>query len=97
TVWRAEDTVLRRPVAVKMLNEGLSSDQRFVERFRREAKAAAGLVHPNIAGVFDYGEDGGRPYLVMELIEGETLAAALRRRGAFEPEEVARIGAGVAD
>jgi hypothetical protein len=97
TVWRAEDTVLHRPVAVKMLNEGLSADQRFVERFRGEAKAAAGLVHPNVAGVYDYGEDGGRPYIVMELIEGETLAARLRGSGPLEPEEVARIGAGVAD
>ncbi|HEX9376990.1 MAG TPA: protein kinase [Actinomycetota bacterium] len=97
TVWRAEDTHLRRPVAVKVLNEGLSSDERFVERFRREAKAAAGLLHPNIAGVFDYGESDRRPFIVMELIEGETLAARLDRRGPFEPEEVARIGAGVAE
>jgi eukaryotic-like serine/threonine-protein kinase len=97
TVWRAEDTLLHRPVAVKVLNEGLSSDERFVERFRGEAKAAAGLVHPNVAGVYDYGEDGGRPYIVMELIEGETLAARLRRTGRLDPEEVAAIGAGVAD
>src|SRR5438067_10596029 len=97
TVWRAEDTVLHRPVAVKMLNEGLSADERFVDRFRGEAKAAAGLVHPNVAGVYDYGEDGGRPYIVMELIEGETLAARLRRTGPLDPEEVARVGAGVAD
>ncbi|MFL5799734.1 MAG: protein kinase domain-containing protein [Actinomycetota bacterium] len=97
TVWRAEDTVLHRPVAVKMLNEGLSADERFVERFRGEAKAVAGLAHPNVAGVYDYGEDGGRPYIVMELIQGETLAARLRRSGPLDPEEVARIGAGVAD
>jgi serine/threonine-protein kinase len=97
TVWRAEDTLLHRDVAVKVLNEGLSSDERFVERFRREAKAAAGLLHPNVAGVFDYGEEQGRPFIVMELIEGETLADALARRRSFEPDEVASIGAGVAE
>jgi eukaryotic-like serine/threonine-protein kinase len=97
TVWRAEDTVLRRPVAVKVLNEGLSSDERFVERFRREAKAAGGLLHPNVAGVYDYGEEGGRPFIVMELIDGETLAEALVRRGRLDPDEVADVGAQVAD
>jgi serine/threonine-protein kinase len=97
TVWRAEDTLLHRDVAVKVLNEGMSSDDRFVERFRREAKAAAGLLHPNVAGVFDYGEEQGRPFIVMELIEGETLADALARRGRFEPSDVASIGAGVAE
>jgi len=97
TVWRAEDTLLHRDVAVKVLNEGLSSDDRFVERFRREAKSAAGLLHPNVAGVFDYGEEHGRPFIVMELIEGETLADALDRRGPFPSDEVAPIGAGVAE
>jgi serine/threonine-protein kinase len=96
TVWRAEDQRLDRLVAVKVLNEGLAEDPRFLERFRREARAAAGLVHPNVAGVFDYGEDGSRPYIVMELVEGETLADRLARRGPLAPEDAARIGAGVA-
>jgi len=97
TVWRAEDEVLHRQVAVKVLNEGLSSDERFVERFRREAKAAGGLLRRNIAGVFDYGEEDGRPYIVMELLDGETLADRLQREGRLDPDDVSRIGAEVAD
>jgi serine/threonine-protein kinase len=96
TVWAARDETLKRPVAVKVLNEAFSEDERFIERFRREAKAAAGLVHPNVAGVFDYGEDDRRPFIVMELIEGQTLAELLRERGPLPPEQVARIGADVA-
>ena len=57
-VWEAEDTVLGRHVAVKVLSERYSADEAFIERFRREARAAAGLAHPNIAAVFDYGVDG---------------------------------------
>src|SRR5205823_11633321 len=79
TVWAAEDSVLHRPVAVKVLSEGLGSDQQFVERFRREARAAAGLSHPNIAGVFDYGEEGNTPFIVMQLVDGETLANRIAR------------------
>ncbi len=96
TVWAAHDETLDRRVAVKVLNEGLSHDERFVERFRREALAAAGLAHPNIAGVFDYGEEEGRPYIVMELLHGETLAERLRQDGAMDPALVARIGTDVA-
>jgi eukaryotic-like serine/threonine-protein kinase len=96
TVWAAHDETLDRRVAVKVLNEGLSHDERFVERFRREALAAAGLAHPNIAGVFDYGEEGGRPYIVMELLHGETLAERVRRDGAMDPSLVAGIGSDVA-
>src|SRR5881396_2903404 len=95
TVWRAEDTILHRPVAVKVLSDGLGHDARFVERFRREARAAAGLSHPNVAGVYDYGEDGGVPFIVMELIQGETLADRLRD-GRLPPAEAARVAAQVA-
>src|SRR5438309_8368329 len=96
TVWAAEDETLHRRVAVKVLNGGLSSDERFTERFRREARSAAGLSHPNIAGVFDYGEDDGRPYIVMELIDGEDLAERLARVGQLDPQQAATIGAEVA-
>ncbi|HTE69965.1 MAG TPA: hypothetical protein VK942_14590, partial [Actinomycetes bacterium] len=69
-VWAAEDVLLGRPVAVKLLGPALAGDGRAAERLRREARAAARLVHPNIAGVLDLGEQDGRPYLVMELLEG---------------------------
>src|SRR5436190_342645 len=95
TVWRAEDTILHRPVAVKVLSDALGHDAKFVERFRREARAAAGLSHQNVAGVYDYGEDGDTPFIVMELIDGETLAQRLHRLGSLSPEEAARIAAGV--
>ncbi len=91
SVWEAEDTLLHRRVAVKALSEALAEDRRFLERFRREARATAGLSHPNVAGVFDYGEDGGRPYIVMELIEGETLAERLRRHGRLPWREAVAI------
>src|SRR2546422_4023612 len=91
TVWEAMDDVLGRRVAVKALSDALASDERFVERFRREARAAAGLSHPNVAGVFDYGEDDGRPFIVMELIQGETLAERLARHGRLPPEEAVQI------
>src|SRR6266567_8460120 len=96
TVWRAEDTVLHRPVAVKILSDALGHDARFVERFRREAQAAAGLSHPNVAGVFDYGEDGDTPFMVMELLDGETLAGRLRREGKLPPAEAAHIAEQIA-
>jgi hypothetical protein len=93
SVWEAEDELLHRPVAVKLLSDALASDPRFIERFRREARAAAGLTHPNVAGVFDYGEDGDGAYIVMELIPGETLAARLYREGRLPPAESVRIAA----
>jgi serine/threonine protein kinase len=96
SVWEADDTVLHRRVAVKLLSESLAHDGRFIERFRREARAAAGLSHPSVAGVFDYGEDRGMPFLVMELIEGETLADRLKREGRLPPAEAVRIARGIA-
>jgi eukaryotic-like serine/threonine-protein kinase len=96
TVWQAEDTVLYRSVAVKVLSEGLSADQQFVERFRREARAAAGLSHPNVARVFDYGEDQGTQFIVMELLDGQTLAARLLS-GGMNVNEAVEIAGSVAD
>jgi serine/threonine protein kinase len=96
-VWEAEDGVLGRRVAVKILSPSLGGDERFVERFRREARAAGGLSHPNIAHVFDYGEDADTRFIVMELLSGETLADRLRRQGRLGPAEAAAIGGQVAD
>jgi serine/threonine protein kinase len=87
-VWRARDTLLERPVAVKVLRSEFTGDATFRARFRAEAQHTAGLHHPNIASVFDYGElveDGEQlAYLVMELVEGETLTALLEREGPLE-------------
>jgi serine/threonine-protein kinase len=95
-VWAADDLLLDRPVAVKLLGGALAGDGRAAERLRREARAAARLAHPNIARVLDLGEEGGRPYLVMELLEGESLAARLSRAGAMAPAEAAEVVAAVA-
>src|SRR5487761_1332707 len=96
-VFRARDRLLDRPVALKVLFPELSADRSFVERFRREAQAAANLSHPNIVPVFDWGEDGGTYYIVMEYIDGQPLSQALRNGGPMPPAQVARIGAQVAD
>ena len=96
-VWVARDLLLDRAVAVKVLGGALAGDGRAAERLRREARAAARLEHPSIARVLDLGEQDGRPYLVMELLEGESLAARIDRAGAMAPPEAARVVAAVAD
>jgi serine/threonine protein kinase len=96
-VWVARDPLLDRPVAVKVLGGALAGDGRAAERLRREARAAARLDHPNIARVLDLGEHDGRPYLVMELLEGESLAGRNDRAGPMAPGEAARVVAAVAD
>jgi serine/threonine protein kinase len=90
-VWRAADKVLGRPVAVKLLRSEYAEDPAFLDRFRTEARCTAGLSHPGIANVFDYGEvEGPHPiaYLVMELVEGAPLSALLAREGRLDPERV---------
>jgi eukaryotic-like serine/threonine-protein kinase len=96
-VWAARDLLLGRAVAVKVLGGALAGDGRAAERLRREARAAARLEHPGIARVLDLGEHDGRPYLVMELLEGESLDARIGRAGPMAPAEAARIVAAVAD
>jgi serine/threonine protein kinase len=91
-VFLAEDGELGRRVAVKLLDERLASDASYRARFAREARAAASLSHPNVVGVFDAGEADGRPFIVMEHVEGRTLEERLRRDGALTPKEVCRIG-----
>jgi eukaryotic-like serine/threonine-protein kinase len=95
-VYRAVDRELDRAVALKVLFPELSVDRAFVERFRREAQAAANLSHPNIVPVYDWGEDDGAYFIVMEYVEGKPLSAVLREGPPMEPEQIARIGAGVA-
>jgi serine/threonine-protein kinase len=92
-VYKATDRILERTVAVKILAEHLSDDERFVARFRREALAVAKLIHPNIVQVYDTGKDEGRHYIVMEYVEGRSGAQILQRHGPVEPEIAAEIGA----
>jgi len=82
-------------VAVKVLAPPLDRDKAFVERFRREARAAAGLSHPNIVAVFDNGSDDGTHYIVTELVDGETLAERLRRDGPMPPPEAIEVAVDV--
>ena len=96
-VWEAEDEVLGRPVAVKVLSESLAAGERTVSRFEREARAAARLSGPHITAVYDFGRSEGRPYIVMELVRGETLADRLAREGRLPPYEAVRIATHVAD
>ncbi|MCO5968881.1 serine/threonine-protein kinase [Actinoallomurus soli] len=92
-VWRAEDTALGRPVAVKLLRGEYADSVEFRQRFRLEARNAAALSHPGIAQVFDYdeGRDDEPPYLVMEYVEGESLAATIARDAPMPPDRVLEI------
>jgi serine/threonine protein kinase len=85
SVHLATDRVLQRQMAVKVLSPPDAQDPLFVERFRREARAAARLSHPNIVSVFDSGSDAGLHYLVMEYVPGESLAQLLQRQGPLAP------------
>ena len=80
-VYLAEDEDLGRRVAIKILNERYANDERFIERFRREAKSAAALSHPNIVSIYDRGEAEGTPYIAMEVIEGRSLKELILTRG----------------
>jgi serine/threonine protein kinase len=93
TVQLAFDTRLERNVAVKLLAEHLADDSSFVSRFRREALAAARLVHPNVVQVFDFGLDEAthRNYIVMEYVDGQSCAEILRERGSLPPDEAVEI------
>ncbi len=92
TVYRATDRVLERTVAVKILAEHLSDDDKFVARFRREALAVAKLIHPNIVQVYDTGVDTGRHYIVMEYVEGKSAAQLLQTRGRLGSDSAVEIG-----
>src|SRR5918995_2291237 len=96
-VYLATDRVLDRPVAVKVLGSWLTDDGTFVERFRREALAAARISHPNLVAVFDAGTEDDVQFIVMEYVPGETLADVLRREGRIAPRRAAGIAASVGD
>ncbi len=87
TVYRAFDSVLERRVAVKLMHREIAADTDQLERFRREARSVAQLSHPHIVGVIDAGEEDGRPYIVFEYVEGETLKDRIRRMGRLPVDE----------
>lgn len=95
-VYRAEDLTLGRTVAVKVLREQLGTEPEFLERFGREARAAARLNHPNIIAVYDVGQDAASNYIVMEVVEGTDLRDLIRDEGALSPERVVDLGCQIA-
>ena len=95
-VWEANDAVLTRAVAVKVLHARLADDEGFRLRFRREAVAAARLAHPNVVATFDTGTDGETAFIVMELVRGRSLRQVLAQEGTLEPPAAVRIGIQVA-
>ncbi|HVX19165.1 MAG TPA: protein kinase [Acidimicrobiales bacterium] len=96
-VWEADDEVLARPVAVKLLHSHLAADQAFVDRFRHEAISAARLSHPSIVSIYDTVSDDGVEAIVMELVRGTTLRSRLDRVGTLEVPEAVAAGAQVSD
>lgn len=101
TVWRARDQVLARTVAVKVLHDHLAEDDAFLERFRREAVAAAGLTHPHVVSIYDTGEvdsaDSTCHYIVMEHCGGGTLGTLLKSTGPFPSSRVCGVGSTICD
>ncbi len=92
-VYEAEDRLLNRRVAIKILHPNFAADEAFVTRFRREAQAAANLSHPNIVAIYDWGQDGDTYFMVMELIDGRTLRDIMKSEGALLPRRAAEIAA----
>lgn len=95
-VFLARDQLLDRPVAVKVLFPEYATDPSFVERFRREAQSAANLNQPNVVGVYDWGQEAGTYYIVMEYVEGRSLAEIIRAEGPLHPDRAADIASDIA-
>jgi serine/threonine-protein kinase len=95
-VYLAHDALLDRPVALKVLFPELSADSSFVQRFRREAQAAANLSHPNIVSVYDWGESESTYFIVMEYVDGEALSSIIKTQAPLAPEQTASVGADIA-
>src|SRR5215468_4798659 len=95
-VYLARDQLLDRPVALKALHPEYAREQTFVERFRREAQAAANLNHPNIVAIYDWGQDSGTYFIVMEYVEGRSLRDLMRTEGRLDAGQAADITAEIA-
>ena len=87
-VYKGRDQMLNRYVAIKVLKKEFREDENFVRKFRSEAQASAGLLHPNVVNVYDVGEDRGLYYMVMELVEGITLKEYIEKKGRLSHKEV---------
>ena len=96
TVYRAHDRVLERTVALKILHQRLSDEDEYVERFRREARMAAGLSHQNIVRVIDRGQHEGRQYIVFEYVDGDNLKELIDRSGPLPVERALELGIQIA-
>jgi eukaryotic-like serine/threonine-protein kinase len=96
SVYRAHDRVLDRKVALKLLHQRLIDEEEYVERFRREARMVAGLLHQNIVTVIDRGEDGGNPFIVFEFVDGENLKQLVDREGPLPAEQAVELAMQVA-
>ncbi len=90
-VYKGKDRLLNRYVAIKILRPEYTKDEQFIENFRRESQAAAGLSHPNIVGVYDVGREGNIHYIVMELLEGEPLSEVIKQKGRIDYKEAMNI------
>lgn len=95
-VYKAEDQVLGRTVALKILHKQFASDEGFLERFRREAQAAAKLTHPNIVSIYDVGEEGGVHFIVMEFVHGMTLKKLIQKDAPMSTEKVVHVSMQIA-
>src|SRR5260221_13261801 len=95
-VFLARDQLLDRPVALKALHPEFAREPTFVERFRREAQAAANLNHPNIVAIYDWGQEGSTYFIVMEYVEGRSLRELIYSEGPLEPGQAADIAAQIA-
>ncbi|GGF87770.1 Stk1 family PASTA domain-containing Ser/Thr kinase [Paenibacillus aceti] len=96
-VYRAQDILLNRNVAIKVLRQQFVNDEEFIRRFRREAQSAASLSHPNIVSVYDVGQEGDVHYIVMEYIEGRNLNEIIKERAPLQVDEAVRIASQIAD
>ena len=90
-VYKAKCRLLNRYVAIKILRPEFTKDEQFVENFRRESQAAAGLSHPNIVSVYDVGQEGNIHFIVMELVEGKTLSELIEEKGRLDYKEAINI------
>lgn len=96
-VYRAQDILLNRNVAIKVLRQQFVNDEEFIRRFRREAQSAASLSHPNIVSVYDVGQEDEVHYIVMEYVEGQNLNEIIKERAPLQVEESIRIASQIAD